>query len=318
MTDEVQHSGTDRPEGASSDAAEVGAFSDRPSRIGVIGLGAMGLPMARHLVGAHGALAITGRTRKYEELEEAGATWHDSAAGLASHSDIVLTMLPDLPEVEAVLEGEDGLLAGVSGPLLLLIGSTSSAIAVRALAERLSARTDGLVRVVDCPVSGGEDGAIAGTLSIMLGGEESDTDLAAAVLAPCGRPVRLGPLGAGEVAKSCNQLVVSSTILALAEATVLADRNGIDPDALWELLGGGYAGSNLLRSRREKLVSRDYSPSGVAKYMVKDLGFAADAAAATETNPVLLPALRAAFDEIVAGGMGDDDIAVARKLIEER
>ncbi|MDN3311509.1 NAD(P)-dependent oxidoreductase [Microbacterium oryzae] len=287
-------------------------------RIGVIGLGAMGLPMAENLLGAHGALAITGRTRRYDALEARGATWCETPRALAARSDVVLAMLPDLPELEAVLAGEEGLVAGLDHPLLLLIGSTSSATGVRALAADLDAQTGGLLRVVDCPVSGGEDGAVAGTLSIMMGGDEADTAVAARALAPCGTPVRLGPLGAGEVAKSCNQLVVSATMLALAEATVLAERSGIDPAELWELLGGGYAGSNLLHSRRDKLVERDYRPSGVAKYMVKDLRFADDVAAATQTRPVLLPALRAAFDELVQRGMGDDDLTVARKLVEDR
>ncbi|MDR6875295.1 NAD(P)-dependent oxidoreductase [Microbacterium barkeri] len=289
-----------------------------PLRVGVVGLGAMGLPMAEHLLEAHGALAITGRTRRHPSLESAGATWCETPRALAERSDAVLAMVPDLPELEGLLEGDDGLLAGVAHPLLLLIGSTSSATRVRALAADLAERTDGRVRVVDCPVSGGEDGARAGTLSIMMGGDEADAALAARVLGPCGTPVRLGPLGAGEVAKSCNQLVVSATMLALAEATVLAERSGIDPGQLWELLGGGYAGSNLLRSRRDKLVARDYSPSGVAKYMVKDLAFADDVAAETRTHPVLLPALRAAFDELVERGLGDDDLVVTRRLVEER
>ena len=172
--------------------------------------------------------------------------------------------------------------------------------------------------VVDCPVSGGEDGAIAGTLSIMLGGAPDDAAVAAEVLAPCGTPVLLGPLGAGEVAKACNQLVVSATIMALGEATVLADRSGLDLDALWSLLSGGYAGSRLLDSRREKLITGDDSPIGIARYMVKDLGFAADIADATGTSPVLLPALRAAFDELVAAGLGDRDIAVSRRFIASR
>jgi 2-hydroxy-3-oxopropionate reductase len=230
---------------------------------------------------------------------------------------VLLAMLPDLPQLEEMLDGPDGLLAG-AGDLLILIGSTSSAPAVRALADRLHARTAGRVRVVDCPVSGGEDGAVAGTLSIMLGGTDDDAAIAAEILAPCGSPVHLGPLGAGEVAKACNQLVVSATILALGEATVLAERSGLDLDALWSLLGGGYAGSRLLDSRREKLVSGDDSPSGIAQYMVKDLGFAADIADATGTAAILLPTLRAAFDEIVAGGLGDRDISVTRRFVANR
>jgi 2-hydroxy-3-oxopropionate reductase len=174
------------------------------------------------------------------------------------------------------------------------------------------------VRVVDCPVSGGVDGANAGALSIMIGGDDADAAEAATALAACGTPVHLGPLGAGEVAKACNQLVVSATILALGEATVLAERSDIDLDAMWTLLAGGYAGSNLLRSRRDQLVAGSDEPSGMAKYMVKDLGFAADVAEATGTRPALLPALRAAFDELVAAGLGERDIAVARRFVADR
>ncbi|WP_371031394.1 NAD(P)-dependent oxidoreductase [Pseudoclavibacter sp. JSM 162008] len=287
-------------------------------RIGVLGLGAMGLPMAGHLLSAHGTLHLTGRRpERAAELVSAGATWHKTPRELAASSDAVLVMLPDLPELEAVLGGEDGLLAG-AGELLIMVGSTVSPTGLRELADRLAAETDGRVRVVDSPVSGGEDGAKAGTLSIMLGGPDDDVATAASILNTCGRPVHLGPLGAGEVAKACNQMIVSSTILALGEASVLAERSGIDLGVLWDLLGGGYAGSNLLESRREKLVSGDDSPSGVAKYMVKDLTFAADVASATGTNPVLLPTLRAAFDELVDAGLGERDIAVTRRFVADR
>lgn len=284
--------------------------------VGVIGLGVMGRPMADHLLAARGRLVIHAR-RPQPELLAAGASWAHSPRELASSVDVLLAMLPDLPQLEELLDGPDGLLAG-AGDLLILIGSTSSAPAVRALAERLKGQTDGRVRAVDCPVSGGEDGAVAGALSIMLGGADDDAAIAAEILAPCGSPVHLGPLGAGEVAKACNQLVVSATILALGEATVLAERSGLDLDALWSLLGGGYAGSRLLDSRREKLVSGDDSPSGIAQYMVKDLGFAADIADATGTAAILLPTLRAAFDEIVADGLGDRDISVTRRFVANR
>ncbi|ALX67329.1 NAD(P)-dependent oxidoreductase [Microbacterium sp. XT11] len=284
--------------------------------VGIVGLGAMGRPMAERLLAARGELVVHSR-RPQPELASAGATVAASARELGARADVVLSMLPDLPELEALLDGEDGLLAD-AGDLLLLIGSTSSAPAVRELADRLAARTDGRVRVVDCPVSGGVDGAAAGSLSIMLGGAEADAAIAADVLSPCGTPVLLGPLGAGEVAKACNQLVVSATILALGEATVLAERSGLDLDALWTLLGGGYAGSRLLESRKDKLVTGDDSPSGMAQYMVKDLRFASDIAAATGTSPALLPALRGAFDEIVASGLGDRDISVTRRFIASR
>ncbi|WP_072314181.1 NAD(P)-dependent oxidoreductase [Agrococcus sp. Marseille-P2731] len=299
-------------------AASSTTPTDRAQTIGVIGLGAMGEPMVRRLLEARGT-AITGRSAR-PALVEAGAEWAQTPRELAARAGVVLSMLPDLPELEAALDGPDGLLAGLgeAEELLLLIGSTSSAPGVRALAERLAVQSGGRVRVVDCPVSGGVDGATAGTLSIMLGGAQADADRAAAMLAPCGTPVHLGPLGAGEVAKACNQLVVAATITALGEATVLADRSGLDLDALWTLLGGGYAGSNLLASRKEKLVAGDDSPSGIARYMIKDLSFAADIAEATETSPALIPTLRAFFDEIVERGYGERDITVSRRVIAER
>ncbi|MGN8025014.1 NAD(P)-dependent oxidoreductase [Microbacterium sp. 22242] len=284
--------------------------------VGMLGLGAIGRPMADRLLAGHGHLLIASR-RAQPDLADAGAALLDSARELGARADVVLAMLPDLPELEQVLAGPDGLLAD-AGDLLLLIGSTSSAPGVRDLAARIARETDGRVRVVDCPVSGGVDGAAAGTLSIMLGGDPADTALAARVLAPCGSAVHLGPLGAGEVAKACNQLVVAATITALGEATVLAERSGLDLQALWTLLSGGYAGSRLLTSRLDQLVAGTDEPSGVARYMQKDLGFVDDIARATGTAPVLLPALRAAFDELVDAGLGDRDIAVTRRFIAGR
>ena len=306
----IEHMGT-----AISDTFDATA---RAEAIGIIGLGAMGAPMVLRLLKGPGPVFITGRSAR-PALVEAGATWTQTPRELAARAGAVLSMLPDLPQLEQALDGPDGLLAGLGdGELLLLIGSTSSAPEVRALAGRLAAETQGRVRVVDCPVSGGVDGAEAGELSIMLGGGTEDAARAATLLAPCGRPVHLGPLGAGEVAKACNQLVVAATITALGEATVLADRSGLDLDALWALLGGGYAGSNLLESRRDKLVRGDDSPSGIARYMVKDLGFVADIAEATGTSPALLPALRGFFDEIVERGYGERDISVSRRVVAER
>lgn len=290
--------------------------ASQQTTVGIIGLGAMGAPMTRRLLEAGTPVVLTSR-REQPELVAAGATWAGTAREVGAAADVVLLMLPDLPEVEQVLAGADGLLAE-AGDLLLMIGSTSSATAVRALAEQLDAGTDGRVRVLDCPVSGGVDGAEAGTLSIMLGGSEADAALAATVLAPCGNPVHLGPLGAGEVAKACNQMVVAATILAIGEASVLAERSGLDLEQLWTLLGGGYAGSTLLRSRHRKVVDADYSASGMAKYMVKDLSFATDVATATGTNAALLPALSAAFGELTERGLGDEDIAVTRKFVAER
>jgi len=316
---------TAAPTGASAaattsgpDPAPAAARTPAPGdmRLGVIGLGSMGEPMAGHLLAAHGTLVIHSRSRK-ESLLEAGATWADTPRDLAEQVDAVLVMLPDLPQLAPMLEGPESLVAAGT-ELLLMIGSTSSPRGVRELAERLVGETDGRVRLVDVPVSGGEAGARAGTLSIMAGGAEEDVAQAATLLAPCGTVRHLGPLGAGEVAKSCNQMIVGATMMAIAEATVLAERSGISPADLFEVLTGGYAGSTLLSDKRDSLVAGDYSPGGIAAYMTKDLGFAADVAVDTGTSPALLGALRSAYDELVAAGLGEEDLSVARRFIAER
>lgn len=288
--------------------------------VGVIGLGAMGAPMAMNMLRRPDTtVRITGRSPdKHRGLVRAGAQWCDTPRSLAAGCSVVLLMLPDLPEVEAVLAGPEGLLAANPDNLLLIISSTSSPTGVRALADRLADQTQGAVRVIDAPVSGGVDGATAGTLSIMVGGAEADVAEALPLLAACGTPVHLGPLGAGQVAKACNQMIVSATILALGEAAVLADRSGLDLARLFDLLAGGYAGSRILATRGERIVRQDYSPSGVAKYMVKDLAFATAVAEGTDTHPVLLPVLAQAFEELTAAGLGDNDISVTRRFIAER
>ena len=290
-------------------------------RIGVLGLGVMGLPMARNILGAalegNGTVNLSGRRRdRASTLIEAGATWRESPRQVAENSDLVLLMLPDLPQVEEVLAGPDGLLAGVTSPLLLAIGSTSSPDGVRDLAERLATISDGLVSVIDTPVSGGEDGAIAGTLSIMVGGDPAHFEFARPVLEAAGNPVLLGPLGSGQVAKACNQMIVAATVLALGEASVIAERSGLDVRALLTLLSGGYAGSRVLETRLDRFANRDYSPSGVAKYMVKDLSFAKAEAEKSGTVAKQLEVLFEQFTALTEEGFGDQDIAVTRAFVE--
>jgi 2-hydroxy-3-oxopropionate reductase len=293
--------------------------SEAARAVGVVGLGVMGHPMAANILRGGSAIHITGRTReKYHDLIEAGAVWHNSPRSLANAVSVMLLMLPDLPQVEEVLAGSDGILAGNFSDLLLIIASTSSPIQVQELGRRLARETDGRVRVIDAPVSGGSEGAQAGTLSIMVGGDQHDVNDAWPVLVACGNPVHLGPLGSGQVAKACNQMIVAATVLALGEAAVLADRSGLDLDELFRLLAGGYAGSRILETRGDRIVREDYTPSGAAGYLVKDLSFAATVAQATGTRTVLLPALKAAFEELTEQGYGDHDIAVTRRYVAQR
>jgi 2-hydroxy-3-oxopropionate reductase len=293
----------------------------RVASLGVVGVGVMGEPMARN---AHRALAgrgdvvVTGRSRdRVTALEREGLVRVASPRAVTERAAVVLVMLPDLPQLEPLLDGEDGLLAGEE-PLVLAIGSSVSPVGVRALAERVRDRTAGRVVVIDCPVSGGEEGAIAGSLSIMVGGEPGAVATALPFLQAMGRPVHLGPLGAGSVAKACNQMIVAATVLALGEAAVLAERSGIELAPLLDLLAGGYAGSRILETRKRRFLQHDYVPGGAAKYLSKDLGFAAAAAAETGTAVAQLPALRAAFEELVAAGYGDQDLAVVQRFIADR
>jgi 3-hydroxyisobutyrate dehydrogenase-like beta-hydroxyacid dehydrogenase len=152
----------------------------------------------------------------------------------------------------------------------------------------------------------------------MVGGDRRDVNDAWPALAACGNPVHLGPLGSGQVAKACNQMIVAATVLALGEAAVLADRSGLDLDKLFRLLAGGYADSRILQTRGDRIVREDYSPSGAARYLVKDLRFAAKVAQATGTHGVLLPVLQAAFKELTERGYGDHDVAVTRRYVAQR
>ncbi len=288
-------------------------------RVGVVGLGAMGAPMARHVLAAGHATHVTARRPDaVASLVADGATAHATPREVAAASDVVVTVLPDLPELVDVLEGPDGLLAGVAGPLVLVVCSTSSPTGVRDLAAALATRTDGQVRVVDAPVSGGTEGAEAGTLAIMVGGADDDVARVLPVLAAMGTPVHLGPLGSGQVAKACNQVVVAATVTALAEAALVAERSGLDVARLLELLGGGYAGSRVLEVKKQRLATREHPPGGRARYMVKDLRAAADAAAATGTATVLTDVLLDAFTSLTDAGLGDLDTTAVQEWIAVR
>jgi 2-hydroxy-3-oxopropionate reductase len=288
-----------------------------PHGTGVIGLGVMGQPMAGHMLRAGLDVHVFARrTATTAELIKAGATAHATAADLGAHCDVVVMVVPDLPDVEAILGGSDGLLAAVKHPLILVISSTVSPEAVRELGARLATETDGLVSVVDAPISGGEQGAVTGNLAIMVGGDPQHVAAATPALQACGNPVHLGPLGAGQVAKACNQMIVAATVLALGEASVVAERAGLDVGALLDLLGTGLAGSQVLEQKKHAFVTHDHRPSGVARFMVKDLGFATAEARRSGTATPQLDVLRAVFTDLTAAGLGDHDVAVVQAYVE--
>lgn len=295
-----------------------GAIS--PRRVGMLGLGHMGMPMACNLLAAEVAAQINVHGRSRDRVQTAlkkGATWCESPKALASASDVIISVLPDLPQLCDLLNGDDGLLAGLSNPLLLIVCSTSSPEGVRELAAELGEQTQGRLHLLDAPLSGGTDGAEAGTLSIMAGGDEADFAIAQPLLKSMGTPVLLGPLGAGEVAKACNQMVVASIMVALSEATVIADRAGLDIARLLDCLGGGYAGGRFLDSRKQRLIDKDYTPSGPARYMIKDLGFASDEAERGGVVTPQLATLVTLYKDLGQRGLGDDDLTVTQRYIAE-
>lgn len=290
---------------------------ETPDGIGVIGLGTVGLPMAGHMLNAGLDVHVHARRpAATAALVEAGATAHPTSGALAAKCGVVVLVVPDLPDVEAILAGPEGLLAGVDHPLVLVISSTVSPEGVRQLGERLAAQTGGLVHVVDAPISGGERGAIAGTLAIMVGGRDQDVALAKPALRACGNPAHLGPLGAGQVAKACNQMIVAATVLALSEASIVAERAGLDVQALFDLLGTGLAGSQVLEQKKQALVTHHYPPSGPARFMVKDLAFATAEARSSGTATPQLDVLSEVFAGLTDAGLGDQDVAVVQTYVQ--
>lgn len=273
--------------------------------VSLLGLGRMGEPIARRLLADLGGLTVWNRTpAKAEALRGLGAAVAESPAAAAA--PVTLTVLTDLADVEAVLEGPDGLLAGwrragVGEPVLVVHG-TVSPTGVARLAERL--RPLG-VGVVDAPLSGGVAGAESGALSVMAGGDPEALERALPVLRLVGSTVVvLGGPGAGEIAKACNQVVVAATVAAISEALTLAGASGIDRGLLLDVLAGGLASSEVLRQKRARWLARDYEGGGSAANQLKDLRFVEETAEAAGLSLPVAHALTGLFDRMVAEGLG--------------
>ena len=290
--------------------------------IGFIGLGTMGSPMARHMFQSlpeGDAMVLYDLSdAKVKDLLEGGAQWCDTPKELAERAEIVFFMVPDVPQVKASLDGDEGLLAGIDSPTLIVVSSTVSPDAIRALDAEVVEATNGLAHVIDAPVSGGQVGAEAGTLSIMVGGPEDLVAQAMPYLALAGNPVHLGPTGAGEVAKACNQLICAANIVANAEAAVVAERAGLDVAKLFDLMAGGYASSKIMIDKAPRFINKDYSVSGAAVFWIKDLKAYLDEAKATGTATVQGDRLLDAFQGVVDAGWGWDDTAIVQKYIAEQ
>jgi 2-hydroxy-3-oxopropionate reductase len=287
-----------------------------PEKVGFVGLGIMGMPMARNLMLAGYELIVFNRSLgKAGELAQEGAKVAGSLGEVAEESAVVITMLPGPPEVETVVAGVDGLLQGAREGMLLVDMSTSSPVLARELAQ--AARGLG-VGMLDAPVSGGDVGAIEGTLSIMVGGAEEDFERARPLFEAMGKTVNhVGGTGAGQITKAANQIVVALVMEAVSEALVLGSKAGVAPEKIIEVLSGGLAASRVLEVKGEKFANHDFAPGGKVEFHHKDLGIAL---AAGREYGVALPAA-AMVDEMFGAlkvrGRGTWDHSALITLIEE-
>ena len=285
-------------------------------RVGFIGLGIMGRPMARHLVDADVPLTVHSRSPgPVEDLAGAGASRASSPAEVAAGSDVVITMLPDTPDVEQVLFGPDGVASTAAAGSLVIDMSSIDPIPTRAFAERLVAQD---VAMLDAPVSGGEKGAIDAALSIMVGGPPEAFARALPLLERMGKNiVHVGPSGAGQIAKACNQLVVAATIEAVAEALVLAERAGVDAAKVREALLGGFAGSKILEVHGQRMLDRAFDPGFRARLHRKDARIVLDTAKEVGAPVPAFEAVARQLDELVESGGGELDHSGLFTLLDE-
>jgi 2-hydroxy-3-oxopropionate reductase len=286
-----------------------------PASVGFVGLGVMGRPMARRILSAGFPLTVASRApAAVAELVAAGARPASSPARVAGAVEILIVMVPDTPDLETVLDGPDGVLAGARQGLIVCAMGTHHPAAMPPLAERCSARG---VELLDAPVSGGEIGARDGTLSVMVGGDPVAFERALPVFRALGRTVvRVGSSGAGQLAKACNQLIVGSTIAAVAEALALAGAAGADPTVVRDALAGGFAASRILEVHGRRMIERDFVPGGRAALQAKDDHIVLDTAASVGLDLPVFAVVADAFDRLVAAGGGDLDHAALITLLE--
>ena len=240
------------------------------SSIGFIGLGIMGKPMAKNLIKAGYSLTVYNRSAgPMQELADDGATQASSSKEVAQNTEVIITMLPDSPDSEKVILGEYGVLEGARKGSIIIDMSSIAPLTSRKIAEEASRKG---VEMLDAPVSGGEPGAIAGTLAIMVGGKQDVFDQCLPILDVMGRSVvRVGDVGAGNFVKLANQIIVAANIEAIGEAFVLAQKAGIEPELAFQAIRGGLAGSNALEAKAPMIMERNFNPGFRIRLHQKDL-----------------------------------------------
>jgi len=284
-------------------------------RIGFIGLGLMGKPMAYHLLSAGYQLTVFNRSRPaIDELTSAGARAANSPREVAEQSDIVMTMLPDGTDVESVISCSDGVRDGMREGMLFLDMSTISPLTTTRIASILEPYGVGSL---DAPVSGGEEGAKSATLSIMVGGREEDFQRAQPLFSVLGKTItHCGPGGSGQIVKACNQVLVALIIEAVSEALVLGAKAGVEPDILLKVLSGGLAQNRFMDLRGSSMIQHSFEPGGKAAFHLKDLKIVKQIAQAYEVVLPMGTLVEQFFTSLITHGGGNLDHSALLTVIE--
>jgi 2-hydroxy-3-oxopropionate reductase len=284
--------------------------------IGFIGLGIMGRPMVRNLLKAGHTLVVHSRSRgPVEEIVKAGATAAASPRDVAAQCDVLITMLPNSPEVEQVALGPGGIIEGARRGLIFADMSTISPIVSRKIGAALEPKG---VAMLDAPVSGGEKGAIDGTLSIMVGGDKAVFERVLPIFQAMGKTITLlGPLGLGGFTKLANQIIVAVNLTGLAEALTLGKKAGLDRELLLTALAGGLAGSKCLDQKRSNYVSNTYNPGFKIDLHYKDLGLIMESARALGVPLPATAVVQELFSALRVKGRGGLDHSGVITLLED-
>jgi 2-hydroxy-3-oxopropionate reductase len=283
--------------------------------IGFIGLGIMGKPMARNLINAGYSLVVHNRSRAaVDELVKEGAQAAANSKKVAARTEIIITMLPDSPDVDFVYAGDNGIFSGLrSGTLLVDMSSISPAVARKLAGEAQRLGCD----MLDAPVSGGEAGAISASLSIMIGGEAAAVERAMPIFQSLGRNiVHVGGAGAGQVTKAANQMVVGTTIAIVSEALVLAAKSGVDPAKVRQALLGGFAQSKILEAHGQKMLEHNFKPGFRIRLHEKDMKIALGAGFEYRVPLMVTSQVAQMMNAMNSMGHGDLDHSGLVKLIE--
>ena len=284
--------------------------------IGYIGLGIMGKPMALNLLRKNYSVSIYARRPETAiALIEAGATNYASPAELAPHVDIIITNLPTTADVEEVLVGKQGIIHTAKPGTIVIDMSTISPVGTRRLAQLLEKSQ---IEMLDSPVSGGEQGAIDGTLVLMVGGKASILEKVRPILEILGsKIVHIGEHGAGQIAKACNQIIIAETVIAVSEALHLAEASGVDPAKVREALLGGFASSRILEIHGKRMLEQDYTPGFKAGLHCKDLHMALEQAHQVNVNLTGAQHAMKCLDRLVKKGHSDLDSSALHLVTEE-